>query len=421
MRALCHELGEPQDTLRTVHVAGTDGKTSTVRIIASLLDALGVACGETTSPHLEDVTERIRIGGRAVPRAALLGYLPGLEAAIERAEADVGERITFFESITGMALRVFADRAVDAAVVEAGIGGTGDASNVVHADVRVLTRVGLDHAELGATLSEVATEKAGIVESGGTLIVGAQTAEAWRAIERVIADRGATLLRAGHDFGVLTRRPAPGGQAVGLRGLRGSSVRGRLPLPGAHQAANAAVALAAVQCFLGTTDLDPARLRAGLAAVRVPGRIEVTRRDGTPPVVLDGAHDRLAVRALTTTLRESLRPRTATVVLGLSGGRDPRPLLEELAVLEPRFVVTRSASPTAMPAQELAGQVRRWGAQATVAEEPADALEAAAAMTPPGGLVVVTGSLHLVGDARRALGTAALRPPATVAGARDGR
>ncbi len=403
MAALCHELGDPQVRLPTIHVAGTDGKTSTVRIIASLLHALGYRSGETTSPHLQDVTERIRIGGVPVARTELLAHLPGLEAAIERAETGVAETVTFFEAITALALRVFEDRQVDAAVVEAGIGGRGDASNIVRARVSVLSRIGLDHVELGSSLHEIATEKAGIVEPGSTLITSAQLPEAARAIEGVVTQRGASLLRAGRDFGVLTRRPIPGGQLLGLRGLDGSYLRGRLPLTGQHQAANAAVALAAVQRFLGTTDLDPAGLRAGLAAVSVPGRVEVIRPHEGPPVVLDGAHDLDAVRALLTAVREALQPASVTLILGTSGARDPEPLLAELDGLAPSVIVTQAATPTSTPVEELAERLRCAGRMPAVAIDPTQALGMAVRETSPDGLVIVTGSLHLVGEVRSVL------------------
>lgn len=406
MRALCHALGDPQYGLPTIHVAGTDGKTSTVRMIAALLTALGWHCGETTSPHLQDLTERIRVAGVPVARTDLLQAIPRLNAAIDRAEVAIGEPVSFFEAITALALTTFRERAVDAAVVEAGIGGSGDASNIVQARVAVLTPVGLDHAELGATHAEVATEKAGIVAPGGLLITAAQVPETARAIERVVAERGGLLLRAGRDFGVMTRRPTPGGQLVGLRGLDGSVIRGRLPLAGQHQAANAAVALAAVQRFLGTTDLDPSQLRAGLAAVRVPGRVEVTHPYEGPRVVLDGAHDREAIRALVTAVRESLRPSGVTVILGTGGGRDPVPLVTELGELAPRVVVTQASSPSATPASVLGARLAEAGTAAAVVDDPSDALAQALRQTPPGGLVVVTGSLHLVGEVRTVLAAA---------------
>lgn len=403
MAALCHELGEPQRQLDAIHVVGTDGKTSIVRITAALLHALGYRTGETTSPHLQEVTERVRVAQREVRREDLLGDLEEVAPALARAERRIGEQVTFFEAITGLALRRFATQGVGVAVVEAGIGGAGDATGVLGARTAVLSLVGHDHPELGATLAEVAEEKAGVVPAGGTLISAAQRPEVTEAVARVLREREATLLLAGRDFGVQTRRAVPGGQDVGLRGLDGATLRGRLHLAGAHQAANAAVALAAVQAFLGTTDLDPARLRAGLAAVRVPGRVEVRRCPSGVPAVLDGAHDREAARALATTIAESLRPSHVTLVLGTGGGRDPRPLLAELAPLGPRVVVTASSSPTSTSVGTLAELLQRAGVPATIAADPEVALTAAAELTGPDGCLVVTGSLHLVGEVRSCL------------------
>lgn len=406
MAALCRELGDPQRDIPTVHVAGTDGKSSIVRIIGSLLTSLGYRTGETTSPHLQEVTERIRIDGAQVTRSELLAGLAVLEPVIGRAEEAVGEPVTFFEAITALALRRFAEEPVDAAVVEAGIGGVGDATNVVDSRVAVLSLVGRDHAELGDTLGEVAAEKAGIVTPGGVVVSAAQRSEALEAIERVVAERGGQVLLADRDLGVMARRPGAGGQYVDLRGLDDTHLRGWLPLVGAHQAANAAVAFATVQRFLGTTDLDQHDLRTGLAAVRLPGRVEVVRPSVGPTIVLDGAHDREAARALAQTVAATLQPSGVTIVLGVSGGRDPGPLLSELAALDGiagspvEVVVTQASSPTSMPVRELARRVRRGGFRVTVASDPEVAVQAAARTTPVAGCLVVTGSLHLVGEVR---------------------
>lgn len=404
MRVLCTALGSPQLVLPTIHVVGTDGKTSVVRIVAALLEALGIRTGETTSPHLQDVRERIRIGGRPIVDAALARATARLEEALAAVDREAGEPATFFEAVTATALRAFADAAVDVAVVEAGIGGARDATGVVQGRVAVVTPVSSDHPELGADLAQVATEKGGVVGPGTTLVSAAQPPEVADALARVAAGRGAVLLRAGHDFGVLTRRPVAGGQHVGLRGLSGSRLRATLPLRGAHQAANAATALAAVQAFLGTTELDPALLRAGFAAVEVPGRVEVIRRADVADVVLDGAHDAAAVRALVAAVRESPPLGGCAVVLGVGGGRDATEMVQALHELTPTFVVTSARSPTAMPTQPLAACVRAAGAEAVAVPDVGDAVHEASRQVPPDGLVVVTGSLHLVGDARTALG-----------------
>ncbi len=397
MAALCHALGAPQAQLRTVHVVGTGGKTSIVRTMSSLFTALGVTCGETTSPHLQHASERIRLDGHAVRPELVAARWRDLQQAIAVAESRTGESVTFFEAVTALALRLFADRQVDVAVVEAGIGGVTDATGVLASDVVVLSRVGYDHPELGVDLAQIAREKAGVASPGGVLVCSAQDPAAAEAIEEVVAERAATLLRAGRDFGVDTRRPAPGGQQVGLRGLDGSGIRGFLPLRGAHQAANAAVALAAVQTLLGTTDLDPVRLRTGLAAVDVPGRVEVVTRRDAADVILDGAHDIDAMSALARCLVESAPGRPITVVFGVGGQRSPEPLLERLRRLDARLIVTATATPQAMPVEELERRARADGVDAIAAADPALAIRRATELTPADGVIVVTGSLHLVG------------------------
>ncbi len=407
MRVLCTEVGSPQLVVPAVHVVGTNGKTSVARIVTSLLVALGVRGGETTSPHLQDVRERIRIGGSPIDPDALDAACAPLQRALTAVDEQVGEPATFFEAVTATALRAFADAGVDVAVIEAGIGGAGDATAVVQGRVTVVTPIGLDHPELGRTLPEVAFEKASVVEPGGILVTAAQDPAAAHVVARVAAGRGATLLRAGHDFGVLTRRPSPAGQLVGLRGLDGRAIRLTLPLRGAHQAANAAVALASVQALLGTSDLDPTRLRHGFASVQVPGRVEMVRRDGAADVVLDGAHDVPAMRALVAALGEGGSNRRVVVVVGVGGRRDPRPLIDTLRELTDSFVVTAAvSSPEAVPAHELVASVRAHGAEAIVARDPAAAMDEATRRAAAEDLIVVTGSLHLVGDVRSVLADA---------------
>lgn len=405
-RALCEALDSPHLAVPAIHVAGTDGKTSVVRIVAALLAALGVRAGDTTSPHLQDVRERIRVAGRPLADARLTAACAPLPAALTEAERRVGEPPTFFDAVTAVALWALADAAVEVAVVEAGIGGAGDATNVVQGRVAVLTPIGLDHPELGTSHAEVAAEKAGIIQPGGVVVVGAQVPAAATAIARAAGARGATLPQAGRDFGVRARRATADGQVVDLCGLRGSRLRAWLPLLGAHQAANAATALAAVQAFLATTRLPVHRLRRGFAAARVPGRVELVRRPGTATVVLDGAHDPLAVRALLATLRELAHPGPRVVVLGVSGGRDPVALAAPLRELGALVVTTAASAPGATPAERLARRLWCGGVAALPVPGPGRAVEEATRLAGARGLVVVTGSLHLVGEARTALGRA---------------
>lgn len=398
--AVCEALDAPQVGLEAVQVVGTDGKTSIVRIMASLLRSLGVAVGETTSPHLEDVTDRIRVGGAPITTRQVVARWEDLQAAIAAAERRTDESVTFFEAVTALALRTFADEQVDVALVEAGIGGVLDATNVAHSRVAVVSHVGFDHPELGDDLADVAREKAGVVAPGGLLLSAHQAAEAATTIDRVVAERDATLLRAGRDFGVAGRRTRPEGQQVELRGLGGSKIDGFLALHGRHQADNAIMAVAAVQSVLGTTDLDPDALRRGLAQVRIPGRLERRARRRMADVLLDGAHDVDALRALVELLVEVAPAGRLTVIFGLGSGRDPNPLIDELQPLDADLIVTGAASPHAMASDALARCLRGRGLSFTIAPTVSRALSMATARTPADGLIVVTGSLHLVGEAR---------------------
>lgn len=407
MEALCRSLGSPHAAVPAIHVVGTDGKTSVARMITALLQAAGVHAGETTSPHLEHPGERLRIAGRAIDDGALAAAGAALQAAMPEVERQVGQPATFFEAVTALALRTFADADVEVAVVEAGIGGVGDATNVVTSTVAVVTPIGLDHAELGADLEAVAREKAAVVEPGGVLVAGPQRPQAAAAVEAVATERGARLLRIGDDAGVRWRRAGPDGQVVSLRGLDGLTVQAWLPVIGAHQAVNAATALVAVQAFLGSRELEPSVVREGLAAVAIPGRVELVRRPGEAEVVLDGAHDALAVDALVNALRELPPAGRCVVVLGVGGGRDAVHLVQRLRGVAATFVVTQAGSPTSAPAADVAARVIAAGVEVIETADPQGALAVAQRLVGPGDRLIVTGSLHVVGDVRSLLTVAA--------------
>ena len=400
-------LGSPQAAFPAIHVVGTDGKTSVARMITALLHTAGVHAGETTSPHLQHPGERLRIGGRAIDDGALAVAGAALHAAMPEVERQVGQPATFFEAVTALALRTFADADVELAVVEAGIGGVGDATNVVTSAVAVVTPIGLDHAELGADLEAVAREKAAVVEPGGVLVVAPQPPQAAATVEAVARERGARLVRIGDDAGVRWRRAGPDGQVASLRGLDGSTVQAWLPVIGAHQAVNAATALVAVQAFLGPQELDPSVAREGLAAVALPGRVELVRRPGEAEVVLDGAHDTLAVEALVTALGERPPARQCVVVLGVGGGRDAARLVERLREVATTFVVTQAGSPTSTPAADVAARVVASGVEVIETADVQGAMAVAQRLVGHGDRLIVTGSLHVVGAVRSLLAGAA--------------
>ena len=404
IRALVHSMGEPQRAYAAIHLTGTNGKTSTARMITSLLRAAGERVGTYTSPHLQDVRERFRIDGAPLAVDDLLAGLDALGPHIERVEQATGEMVTFFEASTALCLWAFARSRVATGVIEVGMGGRFDATNVVDAGVAVLGRVQLDHPQLGATVGEVAWEKAGIIADGATVISANTEGPPAHVIAKEVAERGATLHLLDRDFGVVARTLTPSGQRIILHGLDATRFAVDLPLHGAHQAANAVCALAAVQAHVGHP-LDPAVVRAGFAGVRSPGRLELLFTAGGVPVLLDGAHNPAAARVLARSLRELHGDRRRVAVLGVMADKDIAAMVDLLHAVVDEVVVTEPDSPRAATVDQLAGVCRAAGLRVAAAvPEVGQAVHLAAGRAGTHGMVVVTGSLYTVGDARAALG-----------------
>ncbi|MGI8575614.1 MAG: bifunctional folylpolyglutamate synthase/dihydrofolate synthase [Egibacteraceae bacterium] len=401
--ALCAALGEPQLTYPSVHITGTNGKTTLARMVAGLLQAHDQTTGTYTSPHLQDVRERLCLNGEPITRGAFVALLDALAGPIAGVERERGEMVSFFETLTALAYELFAGARVDAGVFEVGMGGRWDATNLVRAPVALINTVAQDHPELGATVTDVAREKAGIIKDGAVVVAGEQQPAAAAVIAAEARARAATVLRAGEDFGVEALRAVHDGQMVVLRTPGGVTVDVPLPLHGAHQADNAACALAAVEAFLGVP-VDPGRVRAGLGRVRSPGRLQRVVRPGQPDVVLDGAHNPHAARALAAALPRVTGGRRLTLVLGVLGDKDVESLVRELLGVAEDVVVTQPASSRAAPADRLAKAVRLAGRAVHVAEDVPAALAAATGLAGETGVVVVTGSLYTVGEAKTALG-----------------
>lgn len=401
--ALCAALGEPQLTYPSVHITGTNGKTTLARMVAGLLQAHDQTTGTYTSPHLQDVRERLCLNGEPITRRAFVASLDALAGPIAGVERKRGEMVSFFETLTALAYELFAGARVDAGVFEVGMGGRWDATNLVRAPVALINTVAQDHPELGATVTDVAREKAGIIKDGAVVVAGEQQPAAAAVIAAEARARAATVLRAGEDFGVEALRAVHDGQMVVLRTPGGVTVDVPLPLHGAHQADNAACALAAVEAFLGVP-VDPGRVRAGLGRVRSPGRLQRVVRPGQPDVVLDGAHNPHAARALAAALPTVTGGRRLTLVLGVLGDKDVESLVRELLGVAEDVVVTQPASSRAAPADRLAKAVRLAGRAVHVAEDVPAALAAATGLAGETGVVVVTGSLYTVGEAKTALG-----------------
>lgn len=411
IRALTDLLGDPQRAYPVIHLTGTNGKGSTAAMIDSLLRSVGLRTGRFTSPHLMDVTERIRIDGEPLTADRFDEIWIEIEPYVRMVDEQQidGVPMTFFEVITGMAYAAFADAPVDVAIVEVGMGGTWDATNVADAAVAVVLPIDLDHTHLlGDTVAEIAAEKAGIIKSGAAAILAGQQPDAARVLLRRAAEVGAVVQREGVEFGVLDRVMAVGGQQLRLDSAEGPMDEIFLPLYGAHQAENAAVALAAAEAFTGLKGIDPDVVREGFAAVEVPGRLEVVRR--SPPVLLDAAHNPHGARATAAAMAEAFHFSPTVGVLAIMKDKDAAGLLAEYADTFTSVIATQVASTDrGMPATEL-GELAAgvFGAdRVRVVPRLDDAIEAAIATaeaegaTAPG--VLITGSVVAVGEARTLL------------------
>lgn len=413
--ALMDVLGEPQRAYPSIHITGTNGKTSTARMIEALLNALELRTGRYTSPHVQSITERISLDGAPIEAERFIETYEDIKPYVEMVDAQQEYRLSFFEVLTGMAYAAFADAPVDVAVVEVGMGGTWDATNVIDASVAVVTPISLDHTDrLGTTPAEIAGEKAGVIKQGATVILAQQPVDAAQVMLKKAVEVDATVAREGMEFGIVSREVAVGGQLLTLRGLGGEYEDVFLPLYGAHQAHNAAVALAAVEAFFGigaeqARSLDIEAVRKAFLAVLSPGRLEVVR--SSPTVVLDAAHNPAGALAASEGISEAFSFSRLIGVVGASEGKDVRGLLEGFEPVFAEVVVTQNSSPRAMDADELAAIAVEVFGNERVQVEPRldDALEAAITLAEEdaeyaGAGVLVTGSVITVGEARLLLG-----------------
>jgi len=411
IRALTELLGDPQQAYPVIHLTGTNGKGSTAAMIESLLRADGLRTGRFTSPHLMSVTERITIDGEPISDERFDQVWREVEpyvAFVDDRKID-GVAMTFFEIITAMAYAAFADAPVDVAVVEVGLGGAWDATNVADADVAVVTPIDLDHTHLlGRTISEITREKAGIIKPGAHAILAGQSAEAAEILLARCAEVGALPQREGIDFGVIDRKLAVAGQLLRLAGADGPVDEVFLPLYGAHQAANAAQALAAAEAFLGLKALHPDVVREGFAQVHFPGRLELVRR--SPAIVLDVAHNPHGARATAAAITEAFAFAPLIGVIAVMADKDARGILEVFEEIINHVVVTQVASTSrGMPAEalgEVAAEV--FGtSRVTVVPRLDDAIDRAVALAEVDGVgspgVLISGSVVAVGEARTLL------------------
>ncbi len=414
IRAFTELLGDPQRNYPAIHLTGTNGKTSTARMVDTLLRALELRTGRFTSPHVERMSERICVDGEPLSDEAFVRAFNDVAPYTHLVDATEAHPLSFFETIVGMAYAAFADAPVDVAIVEVGMGGVWDATNVIDAAVAVVLPIAVDHAAyLGGTPEAIAVEKAGIIKPGSIAVIAQQPPEAAEVLLRHAAEVGATVAREGLEFGVVSRVPAVGGQSVTLQGLRARYDEVFLPLYGAHQAENAAVALAAVEAFVGEEPLDDALVRGAFAEVTSPGRLEVIRR--SPTIVLDAAHNPHGAEATAAAIDESFQFAPLIGVIGVMSDKDHEGVL---AAFEPHLahlICTQNSTERALPAARLAeAAVEVYGEdRVTVVPSLSDAIDQAAALAEAGeafgdplgsGAVLVTGSVVTVGEARHLLG-----------------
>jgi len=436
IRALTELLGDPQRAYPVIHITGTNGKTSTARMIETLLRARGLRTGLFTSPHLTSMQERICVDGQMLNADRFADAYEEVLPYVELVDAGQPARLSFFEVLTAMAFAVFADAPVNVAVIEVGVGGTWDCTNVADGTVAVVTPISIDHTRyLGSTVPAIAADKAGIIKPGSVAVLAQQTLEAAEPLLRRAAEVGGTVAREGLEFGVISRELAVGGQLLALRGLLGSYQELFLPLFGAHQAGNAACALAAVEAFAGglaggpdsePAPLDDALVRQAFSEMSSPGRLEVVRR--SPVVVVDAAHNPAGMAATVAALAESFTFSGLIAVLAVSEDKDVPGILDELEPLAAQLIVTANSSSRSMEPAKLADlAVSVFGPERVIeAARLDDAIEVAVRLAdewdagqargaglPGSAAVLVTGSVITAGDARRLLagGAAEDQPP----------
>jgi len=399
--ALATLLSDPQLTYPVIHVSGTNGKGTAARVAAELACAHGLTTGLYTSPHLLSVTERLSVCGVDITEEEFADEYEHLLPFLLMVDGQSDEQVTYFEALTALAYLWFADKPVALGVFEVGMGGTWDATNLVGGEVAVLTPIAVDHPELGSTVAEVASEKAGIIKAGNVAVSREQDEGALRVIEARCSEVGAELKLEYRDFEIEERLHALGGQSLRIRGLRATYDDLFLPMFGEHAAQNAATAIAAVESLLDRP-LDESVTREALANVRWPGRMEVARRH--PTILLDGAHNPAGAEALATALRESFTWERLHLVISVSGNKDLDGIVRPLASLVDIAYAARNASDRSGEAIPIADRLSAEGKPVEAFGSVAEALDAARAAADAVDLILVTGSLYTVADARRALG-----------------
>lgn len=404
--ALVDILGSPQLTYPTIHVGGTNGKTTTSRMIDSLLFEMGLRTGRFTSPHLESYRERISINGQPIDPKALIFSYNDIAAYLDFMDTKFDTPISFFEAITALAFAAFAEHPIDVGVIEVGMGGEWDATNVVDADVSVIMPIDLDHTEyLGSTIAEIAKTKAGIIKEGGFVVLAQQSPEAAVELLKKAAEVGADIAREGLEYVIESRTIAVGGQLLTIKTPKDTYEEIFLPLHGKHQASNAAAALVAVEAFFGDQELDYEAVLAGFANVQSPGRCEVLHRD--PTIIIDAAHNPHGARALAETIQNEFTFDEVIGIFAAMGDKDVQGALVELEKVMDSIIVTKNSSARSMAVadvEQLATKI--FGADRVFAAETLDAAIEKAIKDSVRPLsedtlgILITGSVVTVGEAR---------------------
>jgi dihydrofolate synthase/folylpolyglutamate synthase len=404
--ALVDVLGSPQLTYPTIHVGGTNGKTTTARMIDSLLFEMGLRTGRFTSPHLESYLERISINGQPIDPKAMIFSYNDIAAYLDFMDTKFDTPISFFEAMTALAFAAFAEHPIDVGVIEVGMGGEWDATNVVDADVSVIMPIDLDHTEyLGSTIAEIAKTKAGIIKEGGFVVLAQQQPEAAVELLKQAALVGADIAREGLEYVIESRTLAVGGQLLTIKTPKDTYEEIFLPLHGKHQASNAAAALVAVEAFFGEQELDYEAVLAGFANVQSPGRCEVLHRD--PTIIIDAAHNPHGAKALTETIQSEFTFDEVIGVFAAMGDKDVHGALIELEKVMNSIIVTKNSSSRSMSVNDveiLATKV--FGAERVFS---ADSLDLAIEKAIKDSIrplsedtigILITGSVVTVGEAR---------------------
>ena len=401
IEALCDLLNNPERVVPAIHITGTNGKSSTARIATGVLAASGLSVGTYTSPHLQSVRERITLNGGSISEGSFADLFDHIKPYVETIEAKLSERISYFELLTAMFFLWAAETPVDAVVVEVGLGGRWDATNVLPSSVPVVTNVALDHtAMLGKSPEEIATEKVGIVKPGSVLV----TAERAPGVLAVMAEQAPEMSVLDRDFGILENRIAFGGRYLSVRSSSRSYEGLFLPLHGSHQGVNAATAIEAVSRFLPAGSLGHEVVLEGLSTVTARGRLESTHVDGTTvPIILDVAHNPAGMSAMITSLVEAFAFERAVFVVGVLADKDHLGILSEIGRIGGTVIATEARSARSVPAEELADEARAVGMDAEVVSDVRKAYERAREIATEADLICVTGSHYVVGEARELL------------------